>query len=160
MTHGESDRYLIKQNYTCSGWCELLNGITLLDPRGLSLLLVIPINHFSKVSSLTSSGWIRVESSSPEYIHIGWSRAWSGWMRRLRKTSSRSIPVTPSRTSWTTRSTNTFNCAFSSGSPSRRRASPLEPKKRGEVQSTDPGSAGPCSKTRSTASPGPSREGS
>ena len=71
VSRSESERYLVKQNHTCSGWREWSNGITLLDPRGLSLLLVIPISHFSKMSSLTSFGWIRVESSSPEYIHIG-----------------------------------------------------------------------------------------
>ena len=75
VSQSESRRYLAKQNHTCFGWHEWSNGITLLDPRGLSLLLVIPHDHFSTVSSLTSSGWIRVESSSPEYIHIGWSRA-------------------------------------------------------------------------------------
>ena len=58
VSHSESRRYLAKQNHTCSGWREWLNGITLLDPRGLSLLVVIPLSHFSTVSSLTSSGWI------------------------------------------------------------------------------------------------------
>ena len=37
-------------------------------------------------------------------------------MRHRRKTSKRSMPVTPSRIIWTTRSTNTLTYAFSSGS--------------------------------------------
>ena len=113
--HDESREHSAIQSRTWSGWRKLSNGATLLDPLGLSLLPVMPFSHFSTVSSSTSSGWIRVESSIPEYIHIGWSRAWSGWMRHLRKTSNRSIPVTPSQTSWTTRSTYTFTYAFSSG---------------------------------------------
>ena len=160
MLHSKSRRHSTMQNRTCSGWRKWSNGTTLLDPRGLSLLLVIPLSHFSIVPSLTSSGWIRVESSSPEYIHIGWSRAWSGWMRQLRKTSSRSIPGTPSRTSWTTRSTNTFTYTFSSGITLTEEGFSTRAMEKGELQSTDPGSAGPCSRTRSTANPGPTREGS
>ena len=80
----------------------------------MSLFPVMLDSHFSSVSSSTSSGWIRVESSRPEYIHIGWSRAWRGWMRRLRNTSNRSMPVTPSQTKLMTWSTKRDSSPFSS----------------------------------------------
>ena len=132
-----------KEEHTLSGLLSSLKEITRLAPLGLSWLPVMLLNQMATVLGGTYSGWTRVVSSDPEYSHIGWSRAWSGWIRRLRKTSSRSIPVTPSRTSWTTHSTNTFTCAFSSRITLKEEGFSTRAREKGEVQSTDPGLAGP-----------------
>ena len=55
---------------------------------------------------------------------------------------------------------NDFTCAFSFGITLKEEGFSTRAKEKGEVQSTDPGSAGPYSKTRSIANPGPSQEGS
>ena len=91
------------------------SGGILLAPCGLSLFPVTAAIHLSRVTSSTASGWTLVSSSVPQYNHMQWLRNWRGWMRRLRKTSKRSMPVTPSRTYCTTRSINIFTSAFSSG---------------------------------------------
>ena len=105
------------------------------------------------------SDLLRVDPSGVVKTRVqphGWSRAWSGWMRLRRKTSSKSIPVTPSRTSSTTQPASTLTGPFPPASLSEKQVFQLGRERKGEVRSTALGSPGPDSKTRSTANRGPS----
>lgn len=144
---------LIEHRFTSTGvWPRSLAG-TLLAPCKLSRAEVMALILSSTAFAVRSSGCTRVGSLGPSYYHMGCALSCSGWIRRLRKVSSRSMTSTLALTTPTRASTRIPTSTFSSFSTLRDGGVPTLSLEYREGQSATQHSGCACSKTKYSANP-------